>query len=193
MKKKLLILSALSIFVLGGVLPAQAKPSEYDRIVRHLKTKYRAKKIKIPFMFLARFAVGVVRPAGVKSFGVTLFKDLHFSYDALDREMQSAMRSSFGPEWTPALRIRSRSGQQAYMYMREDGKNVRIALVTIDKEQAAIIRATFSPERLADFINDPKVLGIRLNDGDKDVDNDSDTDSPKTDPTPPGTQTPSPA
>ena len=193
MKKKLLILSALSIFVLGGVLPAQANPSEYDRIVRHLKTKYRAKKIKIPFMFLARFAVGVVRPAGVKSFGVTLFKDLHFSYDALDREMQSAMRSSFGPEWTPALRIRSRSGQQAYMYMREDGKNVRIALVTIDKEQAAIIRATFSPERLADFINDPKVLGIRLNDGDKDVDNDSDTDSPKTDPTPPGTQTPSPA
>ena len=104
MKKKLSILSALSIFVLGGLLPAQAKPSEYDRIVRHLKTKYRAKKIKIPFMFLARFAVGVVRPAGVKSFGVTLFKDLHFSYDALDREMQSAMRSSFGPEWTPALR-----------------------------------------------------------------------------------------
>ena len=167
MKKKLIILTALAIFVLGGAMPAQAKPSEYDLIVRHLKSKYRAKKVKIPFMFLARFAVGVVRPAGVKSFGVTLFKDLQFSYEELDREMQSAMRSSFCPEWSPALRLRSRDGQQAYMYMREDGKNVRIALVTIDKQQAAIIRATFSPERLADFINNPKILGIPLKDGDE--------------------------
>ena len=173
MKKKLLILSALAIFVLGGALPASAKPSEYDLIVRHLKSKYRAKKVKIPFMFLARFAVGVVRPAGVKSFGVTLFKDLQFSYDELDREMQSAMRSSFGPEWSPALRLRSRDGQQAYMYMREDGKNVRIAVVTIDKQQAAIIRATFSPERLADFINNPKILGIPLKDNDEDKDNEA--------------------
>ena len=171
MKKKLLILSGIALFVLGGALPAQAKPSEYDLIVRHLKSKYRAKKVKIPFMFLARFAVGVVRPAGVKSFGVTLFKDLQFSYEELDREMQSAMRSSFGAEWSPALRLRSRDGQQAYMYMREDGKNVRIALVTIDKQQAAIIRATFSPERLADFINNPKILGIPLKDDDEDKEN----------------------
>ena len=164
MKKKFLLLSALSIFVLGGYLPAEAKPSEYSQIVRHLKTKYRAKKVKIPFLFLARFAVGVVRPAGVKSFGVTMFKDLKFASESLDAEMQAAMRGSFGPEWSPAFRVRSREGQQAYMYMREDGRNVRIALVTIDKEQAAIIRAVFSPDRLSDFINDPKVLGIRLGD-----------------------------
>jgi hypothetical protein len=49
------------------------------------------------------------------------------------------------------------------MYMREQGQNVRIALVTIDKENAAVIRATFSPDKLAEFINDPKVFGISLN------------------------------
>jgi len=181
MKKKLVLLSALSIFVLGGYLPAEAKPSEYAQIVRHLKSKYQAKKVKIPFLFLARFAVGVVRPAGVKSFGVTLFKDLKFSYDSLDAEMQAAMRGSFGPEWTPGFRLRSRDGQQAYMYMREDGSNIRVAVVTIDREQAAIIRAVFSPDRLADFINDPKVLGISLSDDDDD--NDQDTAKPAPPPT----------
>src|SRR5687767_13237466 len=122
MKKKLILLTALSIFVLGGALPVAAKPSEYSQIVRHLKTKYRAKKVKIPFLFLARFAVGVVRPAGVKSFGITMFRDLKFSSASLDSEMQAAMRGSFGPEWSPAFRVRSRDGQQAYMYMREDGE-----------------------------------------------------------------------
>lgn len=153
----------LMAFMFAAPVAVQAKPSEYDQIVRHLKSKYRAKKVKIPFIWLARFAVGIVRPAGVKSFSVTLFEDLKFSRETLDREMQMALKGCFGPEWSPIFRARSAEGQQAYMYMRESGKSVRLALVTIDKENAAIIRATFSPEKLAEFINDPKIFGISLN------------------------------
>lgn len=183
MKKKLFAAVVLSLVVLATYVPMQAKPSEYDAIVNHLKTKYRAKKVNIPFMWLARFAVSVSRPAGVKSFSVTVFRDLKFSYETLDREMQDAMRDSFGPEWIPAIRIRTRKGQQVYMYMREDGKNVRAALVTIDKDQAAIIRATFSPDRLTDFINNPKVLGVSLRDDTpKDPDPQKPEAPPATDP-----------
>ncbi len=115
-------------------------------------------------MWLARFAVSVVRPAGVKSFSVTLFEDLKFSRETLDREMQEALKNSFTPEWSSIFRVRSREGQQAYMYIRESGKSIKIALVTIDKNQAAIIRATFSPEKLGEFMNDPKIFGISLDD-----------------------------
>ena len=37
-----------------------------------------------------------------------------------------------------------------------------MTLVTIDKTKAAIIRATFNPEKLVDFANDPKLFGISL-------------------------------
>jgi hypothetical protein len=166
LKKKIIIAIALLFLVFSFSAPtANAKGNEYKKIVSHLKTKYQAKKVKIPFMFLARFAVSVVRPAGVKSFSVTLFEDLKFSRETLDTEMQSIMRNSFDADWSPIFRVRSREGQQAYMYMSEAGKtSVKIALVTIDKNQAAVIRATFSPERLADFINDPKIFGISLSD-----------------------------
>ena len=163
--KKISIACLLMLCVFAFPTPAAgpAKTSEYKSIVRHLKTKYRAKKVKIPMMWLARFAVSVVKPAGVKSFSVTLFEDLKFSRETVDKEMQSVLRNSFTADWSPILRARTAEGQQAYMYMREDGKNVKIALVTIDKETAAVIRATFSPDRLAEFINDPKVFGISLN------------------------------
>ena len=162
-------------------LPVSAKPSEYDLLVRHFKTQYKAKKVTIPFMWFARFAVSIARPAGVKSFSVTLFEDLKFSTENIDKEMQATLRNSFREGWSPIFRARSAEGQQAYMYMREQGNIVKLALVTIDKKNAVIIRATFSPERLADFINDPKVFGISLNDTQqaKKTDVDVDTDKEK--------------
>ncbi len=169
LKRSMFAVAALVLLTFTFAVPAaQAnKSGDVNAIVRHLQTRYQAKKVHIPFMWVARAAVKVVRPAGVKSFNVTLFEDLKFSRDTLDLEMQDAMRRSFSPDWSPIFHVRSREGQQAYMYMREDGQNVKITLVTIDKEQAAIIRATFSPEKLAEFINDPKIFGISLSDDDK--------------------------
>jgi hypothetical protein len=165
-RKKILIAMAflLLVFTAFSVPAADAKGKEYKQIVKHLKTKYQAKKVKIPLLWLARFAVSVVRPAGVKSFSITVFENVKFSRETLDEEMQSAMRNSFSENWSSILRVRSREGQQAYMYMREDGKNVRVTLVTIDKEQAAVIRATFSPDKLAEFVENPKIFGVSLND-----------------------------
>ena len=174
LKKKILIAFALLFLLFTFTAPpVNAKGGEYKQIVNHLKTKYQAKKVKIPMIWLARFAVGLVRPAGVKSFSITLFEDLKFSRETLDKEMQSAMKNSFSAEWSPIFHVRSRDGQQAYMYMREAGKSVKITLVTIDKEQAAVIRATFSPEKLAEFINDPKIFGISLNDNEQQAENKS--------------------
>lgn len=179
MIKRKAIFVALTLFLFSSVITvstASAQKKEFTAIASHLTSNYQAKKVNIPFMFLARFAVSIVRPTGVKSFNVTLFKDLKFSKESIDVEMQHAMRQSFGAEWSSVFHVRSRDGQQAYVYMREQGKNIQLAVVTVDKEQAAVIRATFSPEKLADFINDPKIFGISLRDSE---DHDQDQDPVK--------------
>lgn len=168
----------LSIFVFAS--SAIAKPSEFDLISRHLREHYKAKKVSVPFLFLAKAVVAIAKPAGVKSFGVSLYTHLQFSFETVDTEMQQAIRSAFGPEWTSVFHTRSRDGQQAYMYMREDGNDVKLAIVTIEKDNAAIIRARISPDRLASFINDPSVFGISL--GEKEAEK-------KTPPTPSGIDT----
>jgi len=182
MRKKILIWVAFLTLAFTYAAPtADAKGGEYKAVVKHLKTKYKAKKVKIPLLWLARFAVSVVRPAGVKSFSVTLFEDLKFSRETLDEEMQATMKNSFGADWSPILRVRSRTGEQVYMYMREAGKSVKLAVVTIDKEQAAVVRATFNPEKFVDFINNPKIFGISLDDGKQQANNKAEVSKSKED------------
>jgi hypothetical protein len=48
-------------------------------------------------------------------------------------------------------------------------------LVTVNNANATVIRATFSPEKLAEFIENPKIFGIKLGDNssNKQIENES--------------------
>ncbi len=171
----------LSLVILATAPPVSAKDDGYDSIVRHLKSHYSAKKVGVPFMWLAKLAVKVVKPAGVKSFSVTIFQDLKFQRDTLDTEMQAVMRNSMSAEWSPILRVRTRDREQAYMYIREAGENVKIMLVTIDNDEAVVVRAKLDPDKLAEFLDDPKIFGISLGDTDTQAMTKTDPDPDKND------------
>ncbi len=167
-KRKISFALAFLLLIFSfGVSHAYAKGNEYDAVCKHLEKKYQAKKVKVPFMWLARFAVGVVRPAGVKSFKVTTYTDLKFSPETLDTEMRDIMNRSFSDDWTPIIRIRSKNGEQVYMNMRESGSSVRVMFVTINKTEATVVRARFNPEKLVEFIENPKIFGISLGDNEQ--------------------------
>ena len=159
----------------------EAKTNEYAAIVAHLKTKYGAKKVEIPMMWLARFAVRAARPAGVKSLSVTMFENLRFAPASIDSEMQATMRDAMGADWSSILRVRSQtSGEQVYMYVREDGeKSVKIMLVTIDRRQAVVVRAKINPDKLAEFVNNPKIFRISLSDDAPQKKNSGEAEKPK--------------
>ena len=161
---RLLTALALSVIVFSFASAATAKPNEYDMVVKRLREKYKAKKVSIPFMSLARAIVAVARPAGVKAFKITVFEGLQISKETLDSEMKAGLGEIFGEGWVPILHVRSREGEQVYMYMREAREDVKINLVTIDKEQAVVVRATFNPDKLVEFMNNPKLFGISLAD-----------------------------
>ena len=156
-----------------GAVPAAASGNEFDAVCDHLEEHYGAEKVRIPFMWLARFAVGIVRPAGVKSFKVTVYRNLKYSKDSLDGDMRSIMSEAFSDEWSPVLRVVSKDGQQVYLNMREQGKNVKILMVTVENDEAVVVRAKFNPDKLAEFIENPTIFGIKL---------DGKDDTPQTDP-----------
>ena len=142
---------------------ARADDPEFDAIAKHLKLRYQAKRVSIPFLGLANFFVKIVRPAGVKSFKVAIFENLNFAAGKMDTELGLVMRGALSPEWQPLVRIRSRDGEQMYVYAREAGENIKLMVVTIDHSDAVIARVKLSPKRLSEFLNNPKILGISVN------------------------------
>ena len=143
--------------------PARAKEGDFDAVVRNVKAACGGRRVRIPFLGLASFATKVVRPAGVKSFKLAVFEGLEKAGDAAG--LGAAVGRALGPEWRPLLRARSRrEGGQAHVYVREAGDDLKLMIVTIDGDQATVIRARVNPEALARFARDPKLLGISLND-----------------------------
>jgi hypothetical protein len=150
----LLIVSVLSS-------PAVARADDFDSVVKNVRAACGGKKVRIPFLGLASFATKLVRPAGVKSFKLAVFEDLTRAGDVSG--LGAAIGQSLGPGWRPLVRIRSgRGAEQTHVYVRDAGDNLKLMIVTLDGEQATVIRAKVNPEALARFARDPKLLGISL-------------------------------
>jgi hypothetical protein len=154
------VLAALLLaFVFSS--PATVRADDFDAVVKNVRAACGGKRVRIPFLGLAGFATRLVRPAGVKSFKLAVFEDVRMTGDALG--LGAAIGQSLGPGWRPLVRVRSgRGAAQTHVYIREAGDNLKLMIVTLDGDQATVIRAKVNPEALARFARDPKVLGISL-------------------------------
>jgi hypothetical protein len=168
-KHRRVLLRPLVVLVIAATIVSVAAPAaraddpEFDAITKHIKLVYKAKRVSIPFLGFANFFVKIVRPAGVKSFKVAIFENLNFAPGSSATELGLVMRNALSPEWNSLLRIRSRDGEQVYIYAREAGENIKLMVVTIDRTDAVVARVKVSPKRLSEFLSNPKILGISVN------------------------------
>ena len=141
--------------------PVTVKADDFDTVVKNVRAACGGKRVRIPFLGLAGFATKLVRPAGVKSFKLAVFEDVTRAGDVSG--LGDAVGRSLGPEWRALVRVRTgRGAEQTHVYVREAGDNLKVMIVTLDGEQATVIRAKVNPEGLARFAREPKVLGVSL-------------------------------
>lgn len=159
-----LVLLAILSVAYSNAAAQKSGGNGFDAITKHLKVRYQAKKKSIPFLGLAKFAVRIVKPAGVKSISVSLFEDLKNTGELTDSELSSMMRNALSEEWQPLVSVRQRNGDQVYVYAAEDGKDVKLAVLSINQTDAVLARVKVDPNALRKFLDNPKILGISLGD-----------------------------
>jgi len=170
------IIAAIFISLAAG--SASAGDNSFSSIVRHIKSNYRARQQGFfGAMMLARFAVKIVRPAGVKNFKMAYLKNLDFSDQPGRTEFQAAARNVISSEWQPLVQYNSiKQNQYTHVYYTQEKDHVKLLVVTLQKDEAIIVQTKFSPDKLSKFIDDPRIMGISLKDKNENDSHDSSQD-----------------
>ena len=189
-----LIKRVVIIVLVVSLAPALSKPAladdhSYGAIVSHLKRNYNAHNQGfLGLINFARFMVKVIQPAGVKNFKVTMLRDVDYTRGPHPEspDFHSFVRSTIDPNWEPLIQFISRKEKQwAYVYSTREKDDVKILVVAMQEHDAFVLQFKLNPAKLAEFVNDPRVMGISLSkDGDANatcVKKDADgSDQPKT-------------
>jgi hypothetical protein len=127
-----------------------AGDESFSKVVKHIKSNYRAKQQGFfGAMMLARFAVKVIKPAGVKNFKVVLLRNLDYTEAPSPRngEFHAFIQSKIDPRWTPLVQYSSpREKQWTYVYITQEKEDVKVLVVTLQRKDAVVLQTKFSPE-----------------------------------------------
>jgi VWFA-related protein len=143
---------------------ALAKGKGFKDVVKHIETKYGAKKVRIPMLGLANFAVKLIRPAGVKGFKLAVFEDQNFSARPGAASFDEVMRAAYNKDWQPMVQVSSKrnGASHTFIYVRNSGKDVQFALAVLEDREAVVLEVKFNPDAAARFLENPKIMGISL-------------------------------
>lgn len=146
----LVLLVSILLVPLSAVRAADA---EFDAVVRHIETTYHAKRNDPKGSWFARIAVKFAQPKGVKGIRIATFENL--SGPATDPALGSVVRNSLDSSWRPVIRESSRIDRdQTFVYVRTAGKDIELMIVTVDDEDATVIKATVNPKSIGRWLRD---------------------------------------
>jgi len=155
------VIIAAALLILSEAA-AFAGDDPYGRLVKNLETNYHARRISVPFLGLANFVLKFWHPAGVKSVKLSVFNDLAPAGEATGPSFDAALRAA-ASDWRPMVRVYSQAEQQwVYVYLLEEGKDVKILVATHSRREGVIAQVKFDPDKLAEFIQNPQILGVQL-------------------------------
>ncbi len=144
-----------------------ARGKGFKDVVKHIEKNYQAKKTRVPMLGVANFFVKIIRPAGVKGFKVAVFQDQDFSPSKDAIPFQTAMREAYVEKkgWKPLVQMNSKrdgANNRVFIMFKENKKDVEVAVTTLEDREAAVIEVKFSPDKMAQFLDNPKIMGISL-------------------------------
>ena len=144
MQSRMLVLLAVAL------LPLPAPADDFAWLVRAFSRESGAKQVHVPFFGLARFVIAVGQPAGTSDIKLAIFE----RGDLESLRFSSLTNSTVGSSWKPMIRVRSRNGESANIYVRPDGKHLNLLVTALDGGDATFVQVRIQPESLIRFVDE---------------------------------------
>jgi hypothetical protein len=148
----------LALGLLSFILAAPSALSgdrDFQAIVSRLSVQYQKKPMR--FMGLLTFIANRFTPSGVSHLKLAVFEDLNPSRHPADADIDAFVQSVVaGAGFQPFVRVRSnRDGEQTLIYARETGKKLEMLIVSLERDEAVVLKMRLSPEAMDQWLDEP--------------------------------------
>ena len=146
MTKRLAAATLLILFVAGPLY------ADFNAVARAIDSQRGVSRVWIPFLGLARVAVWVARPEGVRDFQLVTFEG---TKNVDGRAMQRLVQSKIGPGYTPLVQTWSRKkGEWSFIYAKPTGgKFMELVVIAHDGDETVLVRVDVNADVVAREIN----------------------------------------
>ena len=143
------------LLVLAVTVPMYA---DFGAVARAIDAEKGVKKVWIPFLGVARLAVRLVHPEGVRDFQLATFEGT----DNVDpARLQQLMQEKLGKGFVPLVRVWSKKGgkkaEWSFIYVRpRGGDRIELVILAHDDEDTALVRVDVDAAVLARHLDEPR-------------------------------------
>jgi len=136
------------------VRAGMAADAEFSAIVDRLSDQFQKRPMR--FMGLIDFIANRATPHGVSHLKMAIFDDVDTSRHPADSELDAFVERAVGGEYHPFVKVRSHhDDEQTFIYVRESGKSFEMLLVTVEPNDAVVLKMRLRPEAMAEWVDEP--------------------------------------
>jgi len=155
------------LLLAAALAPATfAADREFRDVVEALSDAFRSRPMKIPLMGLVNAVAFVARPAGTRHIDIAVFEDLD-TRGTNGRDISATIRNAVGGPWKPFLQIRRTNDgrdENVLVYMRQQGRDWKLLLASVERRQATVVQLALNPEALERWLKDPITNALKHRD-----------------------------
>ncbi len=122
---------------------------EFERAVHDIESQFQVRRTHVPLLGLAGFMTNFTGPFGVKHAQLAIFENVHV------RGAGGFHFRELAPSWKPVVRVFNRNQEATVIYVRPEGNSwFEALLVTVDHDDATVIKAKVNPDSLMRWVNE---------------------------------------
>jgi hypothetical protein len=149
---------AFAVSCLVGAACAQGADREFTDVVHVISDEFHTRPMSIPMFGLVNLVTAAVHPAGTRHIDLAVFEHLS-SHDREGRNLPESILNAVGRSWRPFVQVRShRDGREetVFVYMRQEGKDWKLLVTAIERDEATVVQLLLNPDALARWISAPE-------------------------------------
>lgn len=150
-----IVAAAMAVAIAFTLWPTAAFADDFGDIVHHIEVRYHVHRNYAFLMAFAGLTVKFWPGSGVKDVKIALFEDQNVFQSDPDTELEDILRNTGKAGWQPMVKNYSRkSGDRVYIYAQppDEGKDVKLLIVNIERNEAEVIQVKINPDKLEKFI-----------------------------------------